>query len=151
MFPFTLNFSQTAQRHGAVLGKLDLAVVAGNTGEGLQRQIQREDLIQNPHGVDVVIEEPAGVLVVKLIEVDLAAMGKGGMTDVMAQRNGLDEIQIQIQRPADGTGDPGYQLHMQTSPGDIIVFDKGEHLGLVGIAISLAKLGRQTGAGFRLL
>ncbi len=81
------------------------------------------------------IKVPPGVPVVKVVQVHLTAMGEGGVPDIMTQSNGLNEVQIQIQSPADGTGDPGYQLHMQAASGDIIVADQRKHLGLVGVAV----------------
>jgi hypothetical protein len=62
-------------------------------------------------------------------------MGEGRMSNVMTQCNGLNQIQIQIQRSANGPGDPGYKLYMQTAPSDVIVLGQRENLGLVGIAI----------------
>ena len=109
--------------------------MTGNAGEGLQGQVQGEQLIQHPGRVDVVVKKAACVLVVQLVKVYLAAVGKGGMTDIVTQCNGLDQIQIQVQCSADGPGDPGHQLDMEAPTGDVVVFDQGEHLGLIGIAV----------------
>ena len=56
-------------------------------------------------GVDIVIKETTGLLIVKLIEEYLAGVGKGRMPDVIVQGDGLD--QVQVQGTADGSGDPG--------------------------------------------
>ena len=40
--------------------------------------------------MDVVVKETAGVAVVKLVEVYLAAVGEGGVADVVAQGDGLE-------------------------------------------------------------
>ena len=78
--------------------------------------------------------------IVKLIQEDLAGVGEGGVTDVVPQGNGFNEIQVQVQGTADGTGDPGYQLHMQTSSGNVIVLYQREHLGLVGVPVVIGTI-----------
>ena len=85
--------------------------------------------------MDVVVEKSAGMTIVQFIQVHLAGMGEGCMADVMTQCDSLDEIQIQIQRSANGPGDPGHQLHMQTPTGNVIVFHQGKNLRLIRIAI----------------
>ena len=80
-------------------------------------------------------EKAPGVAIVELIEEHLAAMSEGGVTDIMPQGDGLNQIQVQIQRPTDGAGDAGHQLNVQTPAGNIVIFQQGENLGLVGIAV----------------
>ena len=81
------------------------------------------------------VEESAGVLVIQLIKEHFTGMGKGGVTDVVTQGNGLDQIQVQVQRTANGPGDSGHQLDMKAPTGDIVILYQGEHLGLVGITV----------------
>ena len=135
LFQLCLKVLKTVHGHGMIFRKLDLAVVTGDTGQGLQSQIQGEDLVQHPGRMNVVVEKPARMTVIQLIQIHLAAVGKGGMTDVMSESDSLNEIQVQIQRPANGTGDPGHQLHMQTPSGDVVVSGQRKHLGLVGVTV----------------
>ena len=62
-----------------------------------------------------------------------------------------DRFQIQPQRPPDGAGDLGHELHVQGPPGQIVVPVKGKHLGLVRVtvvkgvvqdAVRIVKIGR---------
>ena len=118
-----------------IFGHFDLTVVTADTGQGLQGQIQGEDAVQHPQGMDIVGEVAAGVLIRPLIQESLTGVAEGGMANVVAQCNRLNQIQIQIQRPADGAGNAADQLHMQAAAGDIVIFDQGKNLRLVGIAV----------------
>ena len=57
LFQFRLKFLKASHGHGMVLRKLDLAVVTGDAGQGLQGQIQGEYLVQHPCRMNVVIEK----------------------------------------------------------------------------------------------
>ena len=61
-------------------------------------------------------------------------MPEGCMTDVMAQCDGFNEVFIQSQKPADGTGNFRYQLNMENTMGDVVILDQVKNLGFVNIA-----------------
>jgi hypothetical protein len=71
--------------------------------------------------VDIVVKVPSGVGEEKLIQINFTGVAEGGMADVVSQRDGLDQIQIQMKGTADGAGDAGYQLNMETAAGNIII------------------------------
>ncbi len=48
-------------------------------------------------------------------------MTKGWVTNIMAKSNGLNQVFIEIEEPANGPGDAGNKLDMQNSVGDMIV------------------------------
>jgi hypothetical protein len=55
------------------------------------------------------------------------------MADIMAKGNGLDEILVEMEKTANGSGDAGDQLHVQDPVGDVVVGDQAEDLGLVDV------------------
>ena len=65
--------------------------------------------------MDVMMEKAAGVLVVQLIQVDFTAVGEGGVADIVTQGDGLDQIQVQVQRATDGTGNAGNKLNVEAA------------------------------------
>ena len=135
LFQLRLELLEAFHGNGAVLLQLDFAVVTGDAHQSLQAQIQGEHLIQHPNGVDVVIKVPTGVVVVQFVQKHLAGVGKGGMADIVTQGDGLNQIQIQIQRAADGSGDTGHQLNVQASSGHVIVLHQREDLSLIGVTV----------------
>ena len=112
LFQLRIELLKAVHGNGPVLRQLDLAVVAGDSGEYLQRQVQGEDLVQNPGGMDIVIEITAGVLVVQAVQEYFTTMGEGSVADVVTQGNGLNQIQIQVQGTANGSGDAANQLNV---------------------------------------
>ena len=85
--------------------------------------------------MDIVVKVAAGMLIIQPIQKHLAGMGKGCMADIMTQRDSLYQVQVQIQSAADGTGNAADQLHMEASACNIIIFNQGKHLGLIGITV----------------
>ncbi len=61
-------------------------------------------------------------------------MAKGWVADIVAQRNGFDQILVEIEIAADGSGYPRNQLNMKDPVGDVVVSDQAENLGFVDIA-----------------
>ena len=135
LFHHGIEFFEIIDGERMILRHFDLTVVTADAREGLQSQIQGEDLIQHPDGVDIVAEMPASVPVVQIVQEHFTRMGEGGVADVVTQGDCLDQIQVQIQRASDGTGDAADQLHMETASCDIVIFHQGENLGLVAVAV----------------
>ena len=61
-------------------------------------------------------------------------MTEGGMTDIVSQRDGFDQILVEMKIAADSPGDSGDELDMQNPMSDMVVSDQAEDLGLVDIA-----------------
>ena len=61
-------------------------------------------------------------------------MAEGRVADIMSQGNGLDQIFVEPQKPADGTRDLGDQLHMQHTVGDVVVGNQVKNLSFVNVA-----------------
>ena len=57
------------------------------------------------------------------------------ISDVVAERDRLNQIEVQIQRLADRAGNAGNELHMQRTAADVVVFVERKHLRLVGAAV----------------
>ena len=85
--------------------------------------------------MDAVVEMPPTMAVKQLIQIHFSGVGEGRMSDVMAQGDGFDQVQIQIQRLANGSGDPGDQLDMETPAGDVIIADQGKNLRLIAVTV----------------
>lgn len=77
----------------------------------------------------------AGMRMVQLVQVRLARVGERRMADIVPQGDGLNQIQVEMQRGAQGARDSGYQLYMQAAPGNVVVFDQRKHLRLVNIPV----------------
>jgi hypothetical protein len=53
----------------------------------------------------------------------------------MTKSDGFNQIQIQVQSAADGSGDSRYQLNVQTPSGDVIVLHQRVDLGLIAVTV----------------
>ena len=78
-----VQLCKALQRNGDIFSQLHLAVVAGDTVQGLQTHIQCENAVQHSHRVDAVVKMPTGVLVIKLVQITLTGMGKGRVPQIM--------------------------------------------------------------------
>ena len=72
---------------------------------------------------------------VKLAKVGLSCVRKGRVTEVVTERDGFNQVEIEVQSGTDGARDAGDELNVQAAAGDIIVLVERKHLRLVGIAI----------------
>ena len=63
-----------------------------------------------------------------------AIVTERGVADIMAQGDGLNEIFVEMEKTADGSGNAGDQLHVQNPVGNVVVGDQAEDLGLVDVA-----------------
>ena len=62
-------------------------------------------------------------------------MAEGRVPEVVAERDGFDELAVQPQQPADVARNAPHQLHMQSSTADIVVLHQAEHLRFACIAV----------------
>jgi hypothetical protein len=53
----------------------------------------------------------------------------------MAERDGLDQLQIQLQSAADGFGDFGYKLDMERTAAQIVIAVKRKDLSLIAVSV----------------
>ena len=130
-----VEFGKAVERFGTVFAQLDLAVVRGDPAERLQRNVVRKDPVQHAHGMDVVAEMPVGMCAIQFIQNRLARVPERRLADVVTERDRLDQIEVQVQRLADGAGDAGNELHMQRAAADVVVFIKRKHLRFVRVAV----------------
>ena len=63
-----------------------------------------------------------------------AIVTERGVADVMAKGDGLNEVLVEMEKAADGSGNAGDQLHVQDPVGDVVVGDQAEDPGLVDVA-----------------
>ncbi len=63
----------------------------------------------------------------------LAIVTERGMADIMAKGDGLNEIFVEMEKAADGSGNTGDQLNVQDSVGDVVVGDQAKDLGLIDV------------------
>ncbi len=85
--------------------------------------------VHHPQGVDLVVE-PAVVLK-QVLEHFPAAMSERGVPQIVAEGDGLGQIHIQPECPADSRGDGGHMQGVLHTGADMIVVRREEHLGLV--------------------
>ena len=69
----------------------------------------------------------------ELMEIVLAIVPEGRMSDIMTDSYSLDEVVVQPEFSPDGSGDSAEQLHVDDTVRDTLVPDEIEHLGLVDI------------------
>ena len=101
---------------------LKLAVVRDDAVERVERDIQREDPVEDADAVHVVIEISARLGVIHLVEVPLPRVPEGGVPDVVPEGDRLDEVEVQPEDGADRARDAGDELYVQSTAGDVVVF-----------------------------
>jgi len=115
-----------------------LAVVAEDAVQDLEGEIQPPAVffhpLQEPDALDAVEKRPDIVLLAKSGEDPFAIMAEGGVTDVVAQGDGFDEVLVEAQVTADGAGNLGQELDVEDPVADVLVFYEIKDLGLVDIA-----------------
>jgi hypothetical protein len=115
-----------------------LAIVAENAVQDLKGEIQPPTAffhpIQEPDALDAVEKRPDIVLLTESGEDPFAVMAEGGVTDVVAEGYGFDEILIKAQVSANGTGNLGKELDVENPVANVFVFYEIKDLGFVDIA-----------------
>ena len=126
---------KVVHRLRAILVHLELAVMGDYTVQGIESEVVMEDAVKNSYGVDIVIEVSAALRLIHLADILLSRVTEGSVSDIVAERDSLDEIEVEIKRRADSTRYSRNELNMQCSSGDIVVLVEREHLCLIGISI----------------
>ena len=133
-----VEFGKGGKRRRAQAAAVDLAVMAEDAVQGLEAQIPPPALafqtVKETDRLDIVLKGGKSVLPAEAGEIDLAAVAEGGVADIVAEGDGLDQVLVEPEKTADGAGNPGHQLHMEDPVGDMVVVDQTEDLGLVDIA-----------------
>jgi len=80
----------------------------------------------------VMVEVAPGTRMVEIREVVLALMAEGRVTEVMADGYGLDEVEVEAERHADGAPHPADHLQVEGAARDIVVAYERKDLCLVG-------------------
>ena len=65
----------------------------------------------------------------------LPGMAERRVPQVVAERDGLDELAVQSQQPPDVARDAPHQLHVQPATADIVILHQAEHLRFACIAV----------------
>ena len=112
-----------------------LAIMADDPIQCLQAQIHRKDSVKHPRTVNIMVKIASCMIMINLAELPLPLMSKRRMTDVMSDRNCLDQIQIQVQRLSNVTRCSRYKLYMRCASGNIIVFIQRKHLCFIRITV----------------
>ena len=120
---------------GSVLVHLELAVMSDDAVEGVERQVQRKKTVKNADAMDVMVEISAGLGVIDLADVSLACVAEGRVSDVVAESDSLDQVEVEAEDRADGARKSRHKLNVKRAAGDIVVLIEGEHLGLVGVSV----------------
>ena len=92
-------------------------------------------MVEHAHAVHVVVEVAPGALVVALRKEAFAGVPEGRVPHVVSQRDGFYQVGVQPQQAANAAGYARNQLHVQPTPGDVVVGHEREHLRLPGVAV----------------
>ena len=114
---------------------LELAVVREAAVQGLQAHVAAAEHVDHAHGLDVVEEPPAGAGVEGVVQEALASVAEGRVPEVVAERDGLDEVEVQAQGAPDVASDARHELHMQPAAREVVVGPEAEDLGLSGHSV----------------
>ncbi len=82
------------------------------------------DPVEEPHALDIVVEPADAVAHADLRKVSLSVMAERGVSDIMAQGDGLDQVFVQSQHSSDAPGNSGHKLHMKDAVGDMVVLNE---------------------------
>ena len=103
----------------------NLSIVTDNAVQGLDREIDAGpvplDFVEETDPLDVVIEASDAFVVTDRVDHFFTEVAKGGMSDVMAEGDGLDQVFVEGQGAPDGAPDPGDELDVQDSMRDVVV------------------------------
>ena len=113
-------------------------VVAEDAVQDLEGEVEPPPLlfqpVQEPHPLDAVEKGADAVGLAEAREDALPVVAEGGVADVVAQGDGLQEVLVQAEKLADGAGDLGQELDVQHPVADLLVADEVKNLGFVDVA-----------------
>jgi hypothetical protein len=92
------------------------------------------DLFKEPHPLDVVKKVTQSMVPREFRKELFPIVAERGMANIMAKRDGLDQVFIQSEKAADGPGDFGNELDVKDSMGDMVILDEIEYLCFVDVS-----------------
>ena len=110
-------------------------VVAQDAVERLQRDVACVERVEHAHGMHVVVEEAPRVGVVQVVQNAFSRMAERGVSQVVAERDGLGQVFVQAEHPRDRAGRARDELYVKSAAADVVVAYEAEHLGLACIAV----------------
>ena len=114
---------------------LELAVVADDAVERLERHVAALQHVEHAHALHVVAEPPAGALVVDVVQEALARMSERRVAEVVPERDGLYEVEVEPEGAADVARDAADELLVEAAAGEVVVLAEREHLRLAVEAV----------------
>ena len=99
----------------------EFAIVRYDAIKRLKGYVSRIELVQNPYGVNVVVEILSSMLVIALRQEALSGMPERRMSYVMAKGYRLDQIGVKAKEPSNAPRNACNQLNMESSSRDVIV------------------------------
>ena len=130
--PFSQHSSKVACRKDLLF---ELSVMANHAVERLEGEVPAVGDVEHAHALHIVGKEAAGTSVVDVIQEALAGMAERGVTNVVAQRDCFDEVEVEAKRGANVSCDTCNELHVKAPAREVIVRAKREDLGLSGKAV----------------
>jgi hypothetical protein len=107
--------------------------MAEDTVQYLHGQVLVLDAVKKPDTLHVVEKFPDPVFFAEIREAGLTEMPVRDVTDIMPERDCLDEILVEAQASAYRTGNLRDELDMDNPVGDVIVLDQVKDLCFVDI------------------
>ncbi len=118
-----------------------LTTMAGNAVPYLKAQIESRSAmvggqsVNNPQAVQFMLKKKSAVLLPQaLIQGSFTTVAKGGMPQIMAQGNSLDQIRVQAKDAPNGVGNIVNRNDMLHTGADVVVLRIEEHLSFVAHA-----------------
>ena len=95
--------------------------MGNNAVKGIKREVVIKYTVKNTYAMYVVVEVSAGFGTVYLAKVALTCVTEGGVADIVAECDSLDEVEIEVKRRADGTRYTGNELDVKRTSCDIVI------------------------------
>lgn len=116
---------------------MDLPIVTEDSIQNLQAQVPALslplDFLQKTDPLYIMEESTDPVGFAEMGEEFFTVMTEGRVADIMPEGDCLDQVLVEVEKPAHRPPDLGYELHVKDPVGDVVVFDKIENLGLVDV------------------
>ena len=91
-------------------------------------------VVEQPETLDVVLENAFVLFLQECRKNPFAVVPERRVAHVVAQRNRLDQVFVQVQETPDGARNLRDHLHVQHAVRDVVVLDQVKHLRLVDVA-----------------
>src|SRR5208283_1754256 len=112
---------------------IGLSVMAEDPVKHLHGQVLILDPVKGPYALYVMEKFPEVVFFAEIREAGFAEVSVRDVTDIVPERDRLNQVLVEPQAPADSTCDLRDELDMDHPVGDVIVLHKIKNLGLVDV------------------